>query len=190
MRPPNGEPDAEEEMLRTLPDYLAPGLAVVLVGINPSRYSAEVGHYFANPRNRFWRAFNAAGLTPEPLSAGDGLPSAGVRHRVHGPGEAADPGHLGAAAGGVPAGGSAAAGEAGTLPAPDRVLQRAHGVRPVPAAHGGRPAAGQPGAAGTASSAGRGCSSRPNPSPANAAFSLDTLVCWYRKLKELRDGLG
>ena len=29
----------------------------------------------------------------------------------------------------------------------------------------------------------------PNPSPANAAFSLDTLVCWYRKLKELRDGL-
>ena len=29
----------------------------------------------------------------------------------------------------------------------------------------------------------------PNPSPANAAFSLDALVCWYRKLKELRDGL-
>ena len=58
-----------DDELQTLPDYLAPGLALVLVGINPSRYSAQVGHYFANPRNRFWRAFNAAGLTPEPLSA-------------------------------------------------------------------------------------------------------------------------
>ena len=29
----------------------------------------------------------------------------------------------------------------------------------------------------------------PNPSPANAAFSLDTLVKWYRRLKEYRDDL-
>ena len=29
----------------------------------------------------------------------------------------------------------------------------------------------------------------PNPSPANAAYSLDVLVGWYRRLKELRDGL-
>ena len=46
----------------TLPDYLRPGLDIVLVGLNPSAYSARAGHYFANPRNRFWPAVNAAGL--------------------------------------------------------------------------------------------------------------------------------
>ena len=38
--------------MKTLPDYLAPGLDIVFVGINPGRYSAEVGHYFATSRNR------------------------------------------------------------------------------------------------------------------------------------------
>ena len=56
--------------LVTLPDYLEDGLDLVLVGLNPSQYSADVGHYFANPRNRFWAAFNLSGLvdrefTPE-----------------------------------------------------------------------------------------------------------------------------
>ena len=27
----------------------------------------------------------------------------------------------------------------------------------------------------------------PNPSPANAAYSLDTLVAWYERLRALRD---
>ena len=53
--------------METLPDHLRPGLDIVLVGLNPSIPSAQTGRYFANPRNRFWRAFNAAGLTPEPL---------------------------------------------------------------------------------------------------------------------------
>ncbi len=44
----------------SLPDYLAPGLALVFVGINPGLHSARVSHYFATPANRFWRAFNAA----------------------------------------------------------------------------------------------------------------------------------
>ncbi len=52
---------------QTLPDYLKPGLDIVFVGINPGFYSAQVGHYFATPRNRFWAAFNAAGMAPEPL---------------------------------------------------------------------------------------------------------------------------
>ena len=51
----------------TLPDYLAPNLDIVLVGINPSAYSVQAGHYFANPRNRFWRAFNASGLAGQEL---------------------------------------------------------------------------------------------------------------------------
>ena len=53
--------------METLPDHLQPGLDIVLVGLNPSIPSAQTGRYFANPRNRFWRAFNAAGLTPEAL---------------------------------------------------------------------------------------------------------------------------
>ncbi len=51
----------------TLPDYLRPGLDIVFVGINPGLTSAKAGHYFFNPRNRFWAAFNAAGLAPESL---------------------------------------------------------------------------------------------------------------------------
>ena len=53
--------------MNTLPDYLQPGLDIVLVGINPSVYSVELGHYYARPGNRFWRAANRAGLFGEPL---------------------------------------------------------------------------------------------------------------------------
>ena len=58
------------ENLDTLPDYLEDELDIVFVGLNPSVYSVEVGHYFANPRNRFWSAFNQSKLidrevTPE-----------------------------------------------------------------------------------------------------------------------------
>jgi TDG/mug DNA glycosylase family protein len=47
----------------TLPDLLAEGLAVVFIGINPSRYSVEKGHYFARPGNRFWPAFSLSRLS-------------------------------------------------------------------------------------------------------------------------------
>ena len=46
----------------TLRDYLRDGLDIVFVGLNPSRYSVESGHYFANPRNRFWPALNRSSL--------------------------------------------------------------------------------------------------------------------------------
>ena len=46
----------------TLPDYLREGLDIVLIGLNPSAYSVREGHYFANPRNRFWVALSASGL--------------------------------------------------------------------------------------------------------------------------------
>lgn len=36
----------------------------MLVGINPSLRSAELGQHFARPGNRFWPALHAAGLTP------------------------------------------------------------------------------------------------------------------------------
>jgi len=47
----------------TLPDYLRPGLDLVFVGINPGLYSARQGHYFARSTNRFWPAFTASRLS-------------------------------------------------------------------------------------------------------------------------------
>ena len=39
------------EFVRTLPDYLAPGLDIVLVGINPGANPVRAGHYYAGPGN-------------------------------------------------------------------------------------------------------------------------------------------
>ena len=55
----------------TLPDYLRPGLDIVLIGLNPSAYSVRAGHYFANPRNRFWPAVSAANLAGRPVGPED-----------------------------------------------------------------------------------------------------------------------
>ena len=64
----------------TLPDILLPGLELVFVGINPSIYSAERGHYFARPSNMFWRCLNQSGLVPERLGPADDvrLPEFGI----------------------------------------------------------------------------------------------------------------
>lgn len=56
--------------MKTLPDYLRPGLDIVSIGLNPSLPSVRDGFYFANPRNRFWRALNASGLLPVELEPG------------------------------------------------------------------------------------------------------------------------
>src|SRR5215212_8789919 len=44
-------------------DIIAPGLSVLFCGINPSLYSAAVGHHFARPGNRFWPTLYGAGFT-------------------------------------------------------------------------------------------------------------------------------
>ena len=56
--------------MNTLPDYLRPGLCVISIGLNPSLKSVEAGFYFANPRNRFWPALLASGLAPPTLTPG------------------------------------------------------------------------------------------------------------------------
>ena len=63
-----------------LRDIGGPGLAVLFVGINPSLRSAEVGHHFARPGNRFYPTLHAAGFTPRRLTPEeDGLlPAFGV----------------------------------------------------------------------------------------------------------------
>jgi double-stranded uracil-DNA glycosylase len=52
---------------RTLPDVIGPRLGVLFCGINPGLYSAAVGHHFARPGNRFWKALHAGGFTPRIL---------------------------------------------------------------------------------------------------------------------------
>ena len=53
-----------ETELHEVDDHLDYGLSVVFIGFNPSLKSGEVGHHYANPRNRFWRILEGAGLTP------------------------------------------------------------------------------------------------------------------------------
>jgi len=53
---------------KTVPDIIAPNLHVLFCGINPSLYSAAVGHHFARPGNRFWRSLHAAGFTERLLA--------------------------------------------------------------------------------------------------------------------------
>lgn len=57
-----------------------PGLRVLFVGINPSLRSAEVGHHFARPGNRFYPTLHAAGFTPRLLAPHEDvvLPSFGI----------------------------------------------------------------------------------------------------------------
>jgi TDG/mug DNA glycosylase family protein len=53
---------------KTVPDVIAPGLAVLFVGINPGLYTAAIGHHFGRPGNRFWPALHAGGFTPRLFS--------------------------------------------------------------------------------------------------------------------------
>jgi double-stranded uracil-DNA glycosylase len=48
---------------RTIPNVLGPGLDVAFVGINPGLWSGAVGHHFARPGNRFWKALHGSGFT-------------------------------------------------------------------------------------------------------------------------------
>lgn len=47
---------------RTLPDFVRPDMELLVCGLNPSEYAADVGVGFARPGNRFWPAALAAGL--------------------------------------------------------------------------------------------------------------------------------
>jgi len=68
---------------RTLPDFLAPGLDIVSIGINPSLYSVERGFYFARPGNRFWPALNASGLVATPVEPSqEGIDLLFQKHRI------------------------------------------------------------------------------------------------------------
>jgi TDG/mug DNA glycosylase family protein len=65
---------------KPLRDVIAPDLDVLFCGINPSLLSAERGHHFARPGNRFWPALHLGGLTPRLLAPEDdaALPEFGL----------------------------------------------------------------------------------------------------------------
>ena len=174
----------------TLPDYLRPGLDVVFVGINPGAYSASVGKYFATPQNRFWPALNRSGIVDagRELRPGDeawlsdwGLGFTDVVKR--------------------------ASNSASSLRAADfrkwAPVAKAKLVEAAPLvvcfngvtgfkwfmqyAEGAKvdvELGRQPGLLGTSR-----VFVAPNPSPANAVYSLDAIAGWYRRLGELRDEL-
>ena len=47
-----------------LPDQLRNNLRLVFVGTAAGRRSADTGHYYAHPGNRFWRTIHEVGITP------------------------------------------------------------------------------------------------------------------------------
>ncbi len=173
-----------------LRDHLRSGLDIVFVGINPGAYSATVGKYFATPTNRFWPALSHSGIVKidRDLLAGDedwlndvGVGFTDVVKR--------------------------ASHSASNLKAADyrywapRTLRKLEEHAPLILCFNGltgykafarysltlqvKPELGE--------QAERIGKSRvfvaPNPSAANAAFSLDVITGWYQKLKELRDTL-
>lgn len=180
------EPSVEN--FATLPDYLQTGLDIVLIGLNPSQYSVEAGHYFANPRNRFWGAFNLSGLVAREcgptddhtlLTEGIGLTDVVKRPTRQGSGlKAADYRHWApvltekllkyqpriACFQGL------MAYKSYLRYAPDSTEENADlGLQPVSIGESKLFVV-------------------PNPSPANAKFSLSDLAEWFGQLKALRDG--
>ena len=75
LRPPRrvaavpalARPDEDWSRLR-LRDRIDPGVRVLFVGINPGVRSAQTGHHFAGPSNRFWKLLVESGLAPEPIT--------------------------------------------------------------------------------------------------------------------------
>jgi double-stranded uracil-DNA glycosylase len=63
---------------RTLPDTVGAGMRLLVCGLNPSRYAADVGVAYARPGNRFWPAAHAAGLVERDRDPIDALAHHGV----------------------------------------------------------------------------------------------------------------
>ena len=63
-----------------LKDRIRLPVRLLLVGINPGIRSAQVGHHFAGPSNRFWKLLYDSRLVPEPIGFADDdrLPEWGI----------------------------------------------------------------------------------------------------------------
>ncbi|MDZ7747468.1 MAG: mismatch-specific DNA-glycosylase [Halofilum sp. (in: g-proteobacteria)] len=178
--------------METLPDYLDHGLDLVVIGQNPSPASIARRCYYGNPRNRFWPALRGAGLAPRDLEPGE----AGLRWLL----EHARIGFTDVVKTPTPGAGDLRAADfrawapvlAGHLRTYrpriawfngkgvyQSFLRYGRGVRPPPIELGEQPE----------TLDGSIAFVTPNPSPANAAFSLDDLTWWYRQVAETRERL-
>ncbi len=172
---------------QTLPDYLRAGLNIMSIGLNPSLRSVHAGFYFANPRNRFWSALNASGLVPAPLEAS--AAALEMMLEVYGIG-------FTDVVKRATAGGSELRASDYRRWAPvlhEKLLR----YRPTIAWFHGKMAYGNfvkyskhvslagPWGEQEHSIDGIRVFVTPNPSPANAAFSLEELIGWYRELARL-----
>ena len=183
-----GHGSCQADRTATLKDYLAEGLDIVFVGLNPSEYSVEVGHYFANPRNRFWAALSRSGLTGREMTAERDAEL--LRHGIGFTDIVKRPTRQ--------ASGLRAADYRRWAPVLKEKLLR---YRPRIACFHGVTAYGEylRHAKSIRDRPELGLQQLeigqtrvfvvPNPSPANAAYPLEALVGWYKRLKDLRNEL-
>jgi TDG/mug DNA glycosylase family protein len=166
---------------RTIPDVIAPGLAVLFCGINPGLWSAATGHHFARPGNRFWSALHRSGFTPRQLRPdeqddllGYGLGITNVAPRATARADELDKAEL-------VAGGRALARKVGRY-RPDRVVVLGIGAYRT---------AFDPSAAAIGPQAGHIGGARvwvlPNPSGLNAHYTLDRLTTEFARLRAALD---
>ena len=122
---------------RTLPDFVGPGLRVLVVGLNPSEYAADAGVGFARPGNRFWPAAIAAGLVSR-----DRDPRHALHHHRVGMTDLvkrATPGRGDAHGGGVPRRARARGAARRLAPAPGGLLRGSHRLASGPGPEGCSP---------------------------------------------------
>ncbi|MFN2382790.1 MAG: mismatch-specific DNA-glycosylase [Gemmatimonadota bacterium] len=60
----------------SVPDLVAPGVKLLLVGINPGLWTAAAQAHFAHPGNRFYKALHLAGITDRVLDVRAGFDAA------------------------------------------------------------------------------------------------------------------
>jgi len=182
-----------EVIMKTLPDYLRPGLDIVSVGLNPSLNAVKAGYYFATPQNRFWKALNASGLVGEVLNPGaESMQRLFDVHQIGFTDVVKRPSR------------GMAQLRAGDFREWAPILERKlldaapriawfHGkvayrnfLRHTRGEDSDLSWGRQAGHLGAATV----CFVTPNPSPANASFSLADLIAWYARLAELRNGMS
>ncbi|MDZ7788796.1 MAG: mismatch-specific DNA-glycosylase [Halofilum sp. (in: g-proteobacteria)] len=178
--------------METLPDYLDHDLDLVVIGQNPSPASIARQCYYGNPRNRFWPAMRGSGLVPEDFTPdADGFRWLLEHERIGFTDVVKKP---------TPGAGDLKARDFREwAPVLDSQL---HEYRPRIAwfngkgvyqsylryGRGVKPDAIDLGEQGEMRNGIR-VYVTPNPSPANAAFSLEVLTDWYLGVAALRDQL-
>lgn len=70
MSPDSQFTDQFGNTFKSLPDFLQRDLSILSIGLNPSINSVKAGFYFATPTNRFWKALNQSELVSESVSPG------------------------------------------------------------------------------------------------------------------------